>query len=597
MSDQHKRIAAHANLPDPAAAQRALASIFVNAVKATRAAHQALAQPEPLAFDPADQVRPLLSFGFALFSQPVLLGEAQLRAWNEWLALWNSTLQRTAGGAADPVIAPARGDRRFSDPAWTEELWFDHLKQAYLLVGRQLSRLVDSVGGIEDDTRLRVGFMVRQYLDALAPTNFAATNPEVIRKAMETGGVNLLAGLANMLADAAGNHGLVKRRSAEGWELGVSIAATPGSVVFQNELLQLIQYNPATEQVARRPLLYVPPLVNKYYLLDLQPKSSLLKWLVDQGRTVFAISWVNPGPELRDKDLSSYVIGGVVAAMDAVRDATGEPDVDLAAFCMGGTLSASAAAYLAARGQGDRVGSMTLIGTLLDFSDLREWSVFMGEGDLQAAARKIEPRGYVEGHDLQKLFSLMRANDLIWSSVVSHYLLDKEAPPSDILWWFDDGARIPAGFVNTFGEQMIKGNRLREPGGVVIDGTALDLGQIKAPVLLISLRDDHVSAWEGTYLGAHLFGGHVRFLLGGSGHNAGVINPPTANKHGYWTAAALPGSAEAWIAGAEKRPGSWWPEWQAWLTGQDGAETPSRLIGAGKLEALEPAPGSYVRVR
>jgi polyhydroxyalkanoate synthase len=335
MSDQHKPIAAHANLPDPAAAQRALASIFVNAVKATRAAHQALAQPEPLPFDPADQVRALLSFGFTLFSQPMLLGEAQLRAWNEWLALWNSTLQRTAGGVANPVFAPARGDRRFSDPAWTEELWFDHLKQAYLLVGRQLSRLVDSVGGIEDDTRLRVGFMVRQYLDALAPTNFAATNPEVIRKAMETGGVNLLAGLANMLADAAGNRGLVKRRSAEAWELGVSIAATPGSVVFQNELLQLIQYNPATEQVARRPLLYVPPLVNKYYLLDLQPKSSLLKWLVDQGRTVFAISWVNPGPELRDKDLSSYVIGGVVAAMDAVRDATGEPDVDLAAFCMG----------------------------------------------------------------------------------------------------------------------------------------------------------------------------------------------------------------------------------------------------------------------
>ncbi|MEP6967839.1 MAG: alpha/beta fold hydrolase [Pseudomonadota bacterium] len=594
MPDQAKLAA----LPDPVAAREALAKLFINAVEATRtAAERMSAPPLALGFDPANNLRALADFSAALASQPALLAKAQFEAWSEWSALWASSLEALAGRAPAPVIEPARGDRRFSDPAWASEPLFSHLKQAYLLWGRQLGALVDSVGAIDDDTRVRARFILKQYLDAVAPTNFAHTNPEAIRKSIETGGVNLLTGLANLLADAAGNRGLVKRRAAEDWELGVTLAATPGAVVFQNELFQLIQYDPATPKVWRRPLLYVPPLVNKYYLMDLQPKSSLLKWLVDQGRTVFTVSWVNPGPELRDQDFAAYVQDGVVAAMDAVREATGEPDVDLAAFCMGGTLAACAAAWLAARGEGARVGSLTLIGTLLDFSDLREWSVFMGDTDLAALRRNVEPKGYVESHDLQTLFSLMRANDLIWSSAVSHYLLDKAAPPSDILWWFADGARIPAAFLKTYGEEMLKANRLREPGGVVIDGAPLDLGQVTAPVLLISLKDDHVSAWEATYAGARLFGGPTRFLLGGSGHNAGVINPPSANKHGYWTSDALPPDAEAWLAGAEKQPGSWWPEWNAWLAAQDSAKSLPRIPGAGKLKALEPAPGSYVRVR
>ncbi|MBA3812458.1 MAG: alpha/beta fold hydrolase [Caulobacteraceae bacterium] len=585
-------------LPDPAAAREALAKLFVGALEATRAAaERASRPPQGLGFDPANNLRALANFGVALASQPALLAKAQFEAWSEWSALWASSLEALAGGAPAPMIEPARGDRRFSDPAWTGEPGFSHLKQAYLLWGRQLTGLVQGAGEIDEDTRTRVGFMLKQYLDAVAPTNFAHTNPEAIRKSIETGGVNLLTGLANLMADAAGNRGLVKRRAAEDWELGVTLAVTPGAVVFQNELFQLIQYDPATADVARRPLLYVPPLVNKFYLMDLQPKSSLLKWLVDEGRTVFTVSWVNPGPELRDKDFAAYVRDGVVAAMGAVREATGEPDVDLAAFCMGGTLAASAAAWLAARGEGERVGSLTLIGTLLDFSDLREWSVFMGESDLAALRRNVEPKGYVESHDLQTLFSLMRANDLIWSSAVSHYLLDKAAPPSDILFWFADGARIPAAFLRTYGEEMLKANRLREPGGVAIDGAPLDLGQVTAPALLVSLKDDHVSAWEATYAGARLFGGPTRFLLGGSGHNAGVINPPSAGKHGYWTNDSLPEDAEAWLAGAEKQPGSWWPQWNTWLTAQDGAKVSARAVGAGKLKPLEPAPGSYVRAR
>ena len=595
MTDQSDPPFPSVNVPDPVAAYNALSSIFINAVKMTRAS--AAARPEPLAFDPTDRAKSLFAFGAALLSQPERVAKAQFQAWEEWSALWTSTFQRAMGGEASPVIEPLRGDRRFSDPSWSQQLWFSHLKESYLLAGRQLSELVDGIEHIEEDAKLQVAFMLRQYMDAVSPTNFAATNPVAIRKTMETGGVNLLAGLANMLADMADQRGLVKRRSNETWELGVNIAATPGSVIFQNDLFQLIQYQAATDQVGRRPLLYVAPLVNKYYLMDLQPRSSLLKWLVDQGRTVFAISWVNPGPELRDKDFGDYVTEGVVAALDAVREATGEPDADIAAFCMGGTLSAAAAAWLAHRGEGDRVGSLTLIGTMLDFSDMRDWSVFTGDGDVQAMARKVKPKGYAEAHELQQLFSLMRANDLIWSSVVSHYLLDQEAPPSDILWWFADGSRIPAAFLTSYAELLLRQNRLRDPGGVLVKDAALDLGLVKSPVMMISLKEDHVSAWEGVYQGARLLGGPVQFLLGGSGHNAGVINPPSANKHGYWTADTLSDNAQAWIESATKASGSWWPEWQTWLAGHDSVLVPAREVGGGSLKALEPAPGSYVRVR
>jgi polyhydroxyalkanoate synthase len=590
------------SLPDAEAARTALAGVFTNALEAVRANAQRLLSGRPaLSFDPADKAQAMMSFGMTaginLMTNPQRVMDAQLKAWNEWSELWTTSLKRMSGQDAAPVIEPQRGDRRFSDPAWTAEPIFEHVKQAYLLGSRQLVELVDGVEGLDTESRTRVSFMVRQYLDAVAPSNFAATNPAAVRRTLETGGVNLLTGLANLLADVAAGEGVVARRANDPFEMGVTIAVTPGSVVFRNDLFELIQYTPATEDAARRPLLYVPPLVNKYYLMDLQPKSSLMKWLVDQGRTVFVISWVNPDADLRDKDLTSYVTEGVVTAMDAVAKATGEPDVDIAAFCMGGTLAATTAAYLVGKGEGDRIGSLTLIGTLLDFSELGEWAVFTSEGDLAALRRNVTPKGYVDAHELQQLFSMMRANDLIWSSVVNHYLLDKEAPPSDILYWFADGARIPAAFLTSYGELLLKGNRLREPGGITLNGVALDLRKVKAPVMLVSLKDDHVSAWAATYAGAKLFGGDTRFVLGGSGHNAGVINPPSANKHGYWTNDVLPDGAQAWMDGAQKNDGSWWPAWQAWLTGLDATTVPARKIGGGKLKAIEPAPGSYVRGR
>jgi polyhydroxyalkanoate synthase len=514
------------------------------------------------------------------------------------MKLWGAAAARAAGADPAPVAEPKRGDRRFGDPAWSEEPAFDYLKQAYLLAAERAIEMVRQADGLDQATRTKVEFFTRQYLDALSPANFAPTNPEAIRRAIDTGSVSLVSGLANLLADAAEDGGLVRRRSSEDFELGVSLAATPGSVVYQNELMQLIQYAPATGEVYRRPLLYVPPLVNKYYLLDLQPRSSLIRWLVGQGHTVFVISWVNPGPELAGMDVVDYIRLGPIAALDAVEQSTGEREVDLFGFCMGGTLVGMTLAYLAAIGEGDRVASATVIGSLFDFSRLGQWSAFTEPEQLRAMERHLLHKGFMAAQDLQALFSAVRANDLIWSSVVNHYLMDREAPPSDILYWFADGAHIPRAFLLSWAHDVLRDNKLIEPGGIVLDGVPLDLGAVKTPVLAISLKDDHVSAWQATYDGARRFGGPVEFLLGGSGHNAGVINPPDANRHGYWVNPGTPETAEAWFEGAERREGSWWPWWQARLSeGGAAAKVKARVPGEGKLKALEPAPGSYVRNR
>jgi polyhydroxyalkanoate synthase len=584
--------------PDPAAVHAALTEIFINTQKALQAAaSRAFTPAAPLPYDPVAPMRTLAQFGMTLLTQPQLLADAQMRAWQEWTALWTSVASRTADKDAAPAVETPKGDRRFSDPAWSETPYFDVVRQSYLLAGKQLSDLVTNAP-LDDKTRAEMDFYLRQFLNAVAPTNFIHTNPVVIRETMTRGGVNLLNGFAKVLADVADGKGLVRRHTTGGFEVGVTLATTPGAVIFENELMQLIQYEPSTAKVAKRPILYVPPLVNKYYLLDLQPHTSLLKWLVDQGHTVFVISWVNPDASLRDKGLDDYITGGTVAAIDAIEQATGAGEVDLMGFCLGGTLSAITLGYLAATKQEKRVGSATLIGTLLDFSELGEWSVFIDEGQMAAFNRYLETHGYVEAHDLERLFSLVRSNDLIWSSVVNHYLLDRETPPSDILHWFGDGARIPEAFLAGYAKRVLMDNGLAKPGALTIDGAKIDLAKVKTPVMVVSLKDDHVSGWAATYTGAKRFGGPVQFVLGGSGHNAGVINPPAANKHGFWINKALPESADAWLAGAAKKDGSWWPHWRSWMTDQ-GDQTPvaARKIGGGKLKPIEPAPGRYVRVQ
>jgi polyhydroxyalkanoate synthase len=584
-------------LPSPADLAEAWSKVVANAVHlATAAATRPLDPHVPQPFDAAAPARAFGEFAAHLWSHPGELIKAQQKAASDWLKLWQSATTRAAGRPADPVAAPERGDRRFSDPAWSEEPVFDYLKQAYLLTARRALEMVEEAEGLDEGARTRVEFFTQQYLNAISPANFAFTNPEAIRKAIDTGSISLLSGLANLLADAA-QGGLVQRRASQEFELGVDIAATPGSVVYRNELMELIQYSPATDEVYRRPVLYVPPLVNKYYLLDLQPKSSLIRWLVEQGHSVFVISWVNPGPELAEKGLADYIRQGPLEALDAIEQATGEREADMFGFCMGGTLVAIALAWLAAKGEGERVASATTIGTMFDFSRLGQWASFTEPEQLRAMERHLLHTGFMAAQDLQALFSAVRANDLIWSSVVNHYLLDREAPPSDILHWFADGAHIPRAFLLEWAKDVLKDNKLAE-GGLELDGVKIDLGAVRTSLLAISLKDDHVSAWQATYDSARLLGGEVSFLLGGSGHNAGVINPPSANRHGYWVNSAMPETAEEWLEGAERREGSWWPHWQGRLSeGGKAAKVKARVPGEGKLKALEAAPGSYVRNR
>lgn len=517
------------------------------------------------------------AIGFA--ARPAELLDVQLQAARQWSDFWTGAL--TGKESEKPR------DRRFSAAQWQDDPYYRAIRDSYLLASRQLRDSVDRTSG-DGSNGAMARFLLDQYLNAVAPTNFATTNPEVIERTRETGGGNLVQGFLNLLEDIGSGKGIVQRRTdPDAFKKGESIAATPGAVVFENELFQLIQYSPTTDQVATEPLLYVPPLVNRYYMIDLVPRQSLVKWLVDEGRTVFVISWVNPSPEHRDKGVEDYVLSGIVEAIGEVRKRTGAAP-DLFSFCLGGTLAAIALAWLAGQGRGSEVNSATLIGALVDFSDMRDWSAFVHEGHLTALEDHLEAQGFVDSLELQRLFAAMRANDLIWSSVVNHYLLDRPAPPSDLLYWFEDGARIPVAFLKSYNRQLLLENRLQDPAGFEVGGTAIDLAAIETPMLVIALKDDHVSAWEAVYRGARQLG--AEFVLGGSGHNAGVINPPAANKHGFWTNAKQPEDAQEWLATAERNEGSWWPWWTKWLETTGSAKT---VAARQPSNPIEPAPGRY----
>jgi polyhydroxyalkanoate synthase len=536
-----------------------------------------------LPFDPFAIAQATGEFAMGFAMKPTELMEVQLAAAKQWGDFWTGAL---SGKESDKPR-----DRRFAAPEWQDDAYYRAIRDAYLLASKQLRDVV-SLGEGSAATTAMASFLLDQYLNAVSPSNFAATNPEVVKRTKETNGANLVQGFAHLIEDIASGKGIVQRRTdPTAFEKGKTIAATPGEVVFENELFQLIQYTPTTDKVAAEPLLYVPPLVNRYYMIDLVPRQSLVKWLVDEGRAVFVISWVNPGPELKDKGVGDYVLDGIVEAIGQVRSRTGASP-DLFAFCLGGTLVAIALAWLAAKKRADEVNSATLIGSLVDFADMRDWSAFVHEGHLAALEDHLEAQGYIDSLELQRLFAAMRANDLIWSSVVNHYLLDKPAPPSDLLYWFEDGARIPAAFLKSYNRDLLLNNKLREPAGFEVGGVPIDLAAIKTPMLVIALKDDHVSAWEAVYRGARDIG--ADFILGGSGHNAGVINPPAANKHGFWINDAKPADANEWLASATRHEGSWWPTWTKWLTDHGSKKSiTTRTIEGG----IEPAPGRYAMMK
>ena len=533
----------------------------------------------PLPFDPFALAQAAGEAAIGLAASPAELLNVQLEAAKQWSDFWTDAL------AGKPSEKPR--DRRFSSPEWQDDPYYRAIRDSYLLASRQLREAVARSAG-EGSNGAMAKFLLDQYLNAVAPSNFAATNPEVVKRVKDTGGANLVQGFLNLLEDIGSGKGIVQRRTdPDAFEKGKTIAATPGTVVYENKLFQLIQYTPTTDKVAAEPLLYVPPLVNRYYMIDLVPRQSLVKWLVDEGRTVFVISWVNPGPEHRDMGVGDYVLDGIVEAIGQVRERTGNAP-DLFSFCLGGTLAAIALAWLAAKGRADEINSATLIGALVDFSDMRDWSAFVHEAHLGALEDYLEAQGFADSIELQRLFAAMRANDLIWSSVVNHYLLDRPAPPSDLLYWFEDGARIPAAFLKSYNRELLLQNRLKEPAGFKVGDVAIDLAAITTPTLVLALKDDHVSAWEAVYQGARHLG--ADFILGGSGHNAGIVNPPSANKHGYWTNEEQPETAQEWLETATRHDGSWWPWWTEWL---DGHGSGKKVAARTPNDPIEPAPGRY----
>ncbi|WOH53561.1 alpha/beta hydrolase [Bradyrhizobium sp. sBnM-33] len=542
------------------------------------------------------------SLGFDFFklmtkmmTNPAAVASAQIDLFYGGLNVWQKTAERMLMPRAQEANAPQ--DKRFKHPEWSENAIFGFVKDGYLVAAKSILTAIREVQGMDDATARKVDFYTRQFVDALSPSNFVATNPEVLAETLNSGGQNLLRGLENLLVDLERGNGRlsITMTDMSAFRLGENIATTLGKIVYQTDLMQLIQYRPSTPEVRRPPLLIVPPWINKYYVLDLQPKNSFIKWAVDQGHTVFVISWVNPDEKLAEKTFENYMIEGPLAALDVIESATGERSVNTIGYCLGGTLLASTAAYLAAKGDG-RIASATYFVTLVDFTDVGEMAVFIDEAQLASLERRMRERGYLEAQDMATAFHMLRANDLIWSFVVNNYLLGKEQMPFDLLFWNSDSTRMPAAMHSFYLRTMYQHNLLAKPGGINLADTPIDLSKISTPTFILSAREDHIAPWKSTYAATRFYSGPVKFVLSASGHIAGVISAP-GSKYGHWTNDNLPPRPDEWFAGATPHQGSWWPVWDEWVTRLDSDRVPAREPGGGKLTIIENAPGSYVRVR
>ncbi len=524
--------------------------------------------------------------------------ELQNRLGKAYLDLWASAVKRLAGEEAPPVARPAPSDKRFTDPEWTQNQFFDFLKQAYLLTTRWADTLVSDAANLNPHTKQKAEFYMRQITNALSPTNFVLTNPELLRETLTSNADNLVRGM-HMLAEdiqTGGGHLKIRQSDNSMFEVGRNLATTPGKVIFQNELMQLIQYTASTETVLVRPVLIVPPWINKYYVLDLTPEKSFIKWCVDQGLTVFCISWVNPDAHLAQKTFEDYVRQGPLAALDAIKQATGEEKVHAIGYCVGGTLLAVTLAAMAAW-HDERVVSATLFAAQLDFTYAGDLKVFVDEEQVAGLEHKMAERGYLESGAMVSVFNMLRSNDLIWPYVINNYLKGKAPFPFDLLYWNADATRLPAANHSFYLRNCYLDNKLSK-GKMMLGNTPIDLKAIKVPIYNLATREDHIAPAKSVMVGSKLFGGDVKFVVAGSGHIAGVINPPAKHKYQFWTG-PKPRNAdiEGWLAKAKENPGSWWPDWLLWLTRQSPTEVPARVPGGGTLKPIEDAPGSYVKVR
>ena len=550
--------------------------------------------------DPFNMTKTYMDAWMSLWHNPADMMNAQNQYLQDSLKLWQYTAAKLAGGEqVDPVISPGRGDNRWRSEDWSNNLVFDYIKQSYLLASRFIESTVDGVEDLDEKDQKKLSFFTRQFVDALAPTNYPVTNPDVLRATFENKGENLVAGLKNFVRDMEEGDGQLKIAMTDpnAFTLGENVATTPGKVVFQNRMFQLIQYRPSTEQVFKRPLLFFPPWINKFYIMDLQPRNSLIKWAVDQGHTVFVVSWVNPDDKsYADVGWNEYLMDGFYAALDAVEKETGVDEINAVGYCLGGTLLASALPHMKKTGD-ERIKTATFFTAMIDFTDPGDMGVFIDDVQISSLEEDMHEQGFLEGKSMASAFNMLRSNDLIWSFYINNYLLGKDPGIFDLLYWNSDATNMPGKMHSFYLRNMYLDNKLCQPGGIQVDGVDIDVREIDVPSYFISAQEDHIAPWKSTYMGAKLFSGPVRFVLGGSGHIAGIINPPEKKKYGYRVGAAkLPGSSDEWLEKTKFHEGSWWVDWDKWLKGKSKARVDARQPGTN-LPILEDAPGSYVMKR
>jgi polyhydroxyalkanoate synthase subunit PhaC len=547
--------------------------------------------------DISDAVTTLGKVAEHYYSDPQRAFQAQAALSTQFMALWAATMHRLNGEQAKPVAAPEANDKRFADPEWRTNPYFDFLSQAYVMTTRWAGDLVKKADELDPRTREKAQFYLRQLAGALSPSNFIATSPELIRATLTESGENLVRGMHMMAEDIEAGRGNLRIRQTDSskFTLGENMAATPGKVVFRNELMELIQYAPSTARVHKRPVLIVPPWINKFYVLDLNPEKSFIRWAVAQGLTIFVISWVNPDERHAQKSFDAYMRDGVFAALDAIELATGERKTSAIGYCVGGTLLSVALAYMAQKGD-QRITSATLFATQVDFSDAGDLKIFVDRQQLESVEQKMSAKGYLDGAQMAGAFNMLRPNELIWSYFVNNYLKGKEPMPFDLLVWNSDATRMPAANHSFYLRNCYLDNNLTR-GRMVVAGETLDLSKVTIPIYELAAREDHIAPAKSVFVGAQYFGGPVRYVMAGSGHIAGVVNPPSKPKYQYWTGGPPRGEFATWVKDAVEHPGSWWPDWAAWLAAQAPQMVKARQPGGGKLKALGDAPGEYVKVK
>jgi len=550
--------------------------------------------------DPMHIGETLLELSRYYATHPEQLVEKQMDLWQNYMTLWQNASRKMMGDdTVKPVIEPDPKDKRFKDKEWQENQIFDFIRQSYLLTSGWLADAVNDIPAENTHEKAKKNFFTRQFIDAMSPTNFALTNPEVIRETIDSKGKNLVKGFENILRDYNPESGkfTVKMTDEEKFEPGRNIATTPGKVIFRNELIELIQYAPTTEKQYKKPLLIVPPWINKFYILDLRPENSLVRWLTDKGYSVFIISWRNPDKSMADLDFGDYMRLGTLSAIDMVKQATGEKKINTVGYCIGGTLLASTLAHLAAKDTLDQIDCSTFLVTQVDFSEAGELTIFVDEKQMKDMEQTMEKHGFLDGKTMSNTFNMLRSNDLIWSFVINNYLKGRDPFPFDLLYWNGDHTRLTRACHSQYLKEMYLHNNLVKPGKIILNDTPLDLTKIDIPTYIQAARTDHICPWMSVYKDIWHFSGPKRFMLAGSGHIAGVVNPPSAHKYNHWLNDDLPRDASEWLEGATSKPGSWWDDWHKWLRLKSGPKVAARIPGDGPLKALEDAPGNYVKTR